>query len=185
MSDTTHVQTGERLRSTDQAEAVRRQAGEIYPAWRDHLLRVAKRNTPCEADAEEAVQEAFAAFIESYDPTAGAPPVAWLTTTVKRRCWRARGARRREVGELLPGAEAEAGRLVGPPPETEGRVVDLEEARARLRGLKPDERTAIGLAAAGYIYGEIAERQGWTRTKVNRCLYEGRIALRGAGSMAG
>jgi RNA polymerase sigma factor (sigma-70 family) len=186
MSDITHVQTGERLRSTGQAEAVRRQAGEIYAAWREHLLRVAKRNAACEADAEEAVQEAFVAFIESYDPAAAeAPPVAWLTTTAKRKCWRAREARRREVGELLPGAEAEAGRLVDPPPETEGRVVDLEEARARLRRLKPDERTAIGLAAAGYAYGEIAGRRGWTGTKVNRCLYEGRIALREAGSMAG
>jgi RNA polymerase sigma factor (sigma-70 family) len=179
------VQTDERLRSTDQAEAVRRQAGEIYAAWREHLLRVAKRNAACEADAEEAVQEAFVAFIESYDPAAGAPPVAWLTTTAKRKCWRARDARRREVGELLPGAEAEASRFAGSPPETEGRVVDLEEARARLRGLKPDERTAIGLAAAGYVYGEIAGRRGWTKTKVNRCLYEGRIALREAGSMAG
>jgi RNA polymerase sigma factor (sigma-70 family) len=183
MSSTTDVQTNERLRSIEQAEAVRRQAGEIYAARRGHLLRVAKRNAACEADAEEAVQEAFVAFIESYDPAGGAPPLAWLTLVAKRKCWRARGSRRREVGELLPGAEA--GRLVDAPPETEGRVVDLEEARARLRGLKADERSAIGLAAAGYIYGEIAERRGWTVTKVNRCLYEGRIALREAGSMAG
>jgi DNA-directed RNA polymerase specialized sigma24 family protein len=53
--------------------------------------------------------------------------------------------------------------------------------RSTLRGLKPDERTAIGLAAAGYSYGEIAERRGWTKTKVNRCLYEGRAALQEAG----
>jgi DNA-directed RNA polymerase specialized sigma24 family protein len=174
-----------RLRSVEQAEAVRRQAGEIYAASREHLLSVARRNAACEADAEEAVQEAFVAFIESYDPAGGAPPLAWLTLVAKRKCWRSGGARRREVGELLPGAEAEAGRLAGSAPEVEGRVVDLEEARARLRGLKPDERSAIGLAAAGYSYGEIAGRRGWTKTKVNRCLYEGRVALREAGSMAG
>jgi DNA-directed RNA polymerase specialized sigma24 family protein len=130
------------------------------------------------------LQEAFLAFIESYDPNASAPPLAWLTLVLKRKCWRAKAARRQVVGELLPGAEAEAGRLVGTPPETEGRVVDLEAARARLRALKPDERTAIGLAAAGYTYGEIAGRRGWTKTKVNRCIYEGRSALRKAGSMA-
>jgi RNA polymerase sigma factor (sigma-70 family) len=170
-----------RLRSAEQAEAVRVVAGEIYAARRGHLLSIAGRNAACEADAEEAVQEAFLAFIESYDLAGGAPPVAWLTLVVKRTCWRVRSARRREVGELLPGAESEAATLSDAPAETEGRVVDLEQARARLRGLTPDERTAIGLAAAGYSYGEIAERRGWTRTKVNRCLYEGRIALREAG----
>jgi DNA-directed RNA polymerase specialized sigma24 family protein len=156
-------------------------ASRIYAARRGYLLRLARRNAACEADAEEAVQDAFLPFIESYDPAGGAPPVAWLTLVVKRNCWRARDARRREVGELLPGAEAEAERLTGSPTETDGRVVDLDEARARLRGLKLDERTAIGLAAAGYTYGEIAERRGWTMTKVNRCLYEGRLSLREVG----
>jgi DNA-directed RNA polymerase specialized sigma24 family protein len=179
------VQTKERPRSARQAEAVRAMAGEIYAARRGHLLRVAGGNSACAADAEEAVQEAFLAFIETYDPAGGAPPIAWLTLVVKRAAWRARERRRREVGELLPGAEAEAARYAAPRPETEGRVVDLEEARARLRGLKPDERTAIGLAAAGYTYGEIAGRRGWTKTKVNRCLYEGRVALRETGSMVG
>jgi DNA-directed RNA polymerase specialized sigma24 family protein len=90
--------------------------------------------------------------------------LAWLTLVLKRRCWRIREARRHEVGELLPGAETEAGRWTGSPPDPGATVVDLEEARARLRGLKPDERTAIGLAAAGYSYGEIAERRAWTKT---------------------
>jgi DNA-directed RNA polymerase specialized sigma24 family protein len=170
-----------RLRSAEQAEAVRVMAGEIYAVGRDHLLSVARRNAACEADAEEAVQEALVAFIESYDPAGGAAPLAWLTLVAKRICWRAKDARRREVGELLAGAEGEAARYVPESPSTDGRVVDLEEARARLRGLKPDERTAIGLAAAGYTYGEIAERRGWTKTKVNRCIYEGRVALREAG----
>jgi RNA polymerase sigma factor (sigma-70 family) len=171
----------QQLRPARQAEEVRATAGEIYAARRGHLLSVARRNADCDADAEEAVQEAFVAFIESYDPAGGAPPMAWLTLVVKRICWRVRCARRREVGELVPGAEGGAATFADAPAETEGRVVDLEEARARLRGLKPDERTAIGLAAAGYSYGEIAERRGWTRTKVNRCLYEGRVALREVG----
>jgi RNA polymerase sigma factor (sigma-70 family) len=174
------VNTKRRLRSVEQAEAIRRQAGEIYAARRGHLLGIARRNSACEADAEEAVQDAFLAFIETYDPAGGAPPIAWLSLVVKRACWRAGDRRRREVGELLPGAEAQAERMAGSPPAVEARVVDLEEARARLRELKPDERTAIGLAAAGYAYGEIAERRGWTKTKVNRCLYEGRVALREA-----
>src|SRR6201999_1868409 len=111
---------------------------EIYAKRRGHLLSVARHNSACEADAEEAGQYAFLAFIESYDPARGSPPIAWLTLTMKRACWRARGGRGREVGELLPGAEARADPGVGRPAETEARVVDLEEARARLGCLEPD-----------------------------------------------
>jgi DNA-directed RNA polymerase specialized sigma24 family protein len=170
-----------RSHSAEKAVEVRVMAGEIYAARRSHLLGVAERNAACAADAEEALHDAFLAFIESYDPGGEAPPLAWLTLVLKRRCWRIREARRHEAGELLPGAETEAGRWAGSPPDPGATVVDLEEARMRLRGLKPDQRTAIGLAAAGYSYGEIAERRGWTKTKVNRCLYEGRAALREAG----
>ena len=52
------------------------------------------------------------------------------------------------------------------------------EARHALARLKPDERRAIVLQAEGYSYAEICERSGWTYTKVNRCLAEGRAALR-------
>jgi DNA-directed RNA polymerase specialized sigma24 family protein len=48
----------------------------------------------------------------------------------------------------------------------------------RLRSLKADQRTALVLQAAGYSYREIGERRGWTYTKVNRCVTEGRRALR-------
>jgi DNA-directed RNA polymerase specialized sigma24 family protein len=65
-------------------------------------------------------------------------------------------------------------------PGPEERVVDLEEARRRLRALKADQRTAIGLQAAGLTYLEIGERRGWTYTKVNRSITEGRTALREA-----
>jgi DNA-directed RNA polymerase specialized sigma24 family protein len=53
---------------------------------------------------------------------------------------------------------------------------------ALLARLKPDERTALLLLALGYSYREIGELRGWTHTKVNRCLSEGRAALRESGS---
>jgi hypothetical protein len=37
---------------------------------------------------------------------------------------------------------------------------------AQLRGLKPDQRTTNGLAAACYSNGEIAVRRGWTKTEM-------------------
>ena len=56
-----------------------------------------------------------------------------------------------------------------------------EQAR-RLTGLKPDERRALILKGEGYSYREICERTGWTYTKVNRCLAEGRARLRQSGA---
>src|SRR5829696_7220632 len=43
-----------------------------------------------------------------------------------------------------------------------------------LRALKPDERRALMLKAQGYSYQEIGEHFGWTYTKVNRSITEGR-----------
>ena len=52
-----------------------------------------------------------------------------------------------------------------------------ERTRALAR-LKSDERSALLLFGAGLKYREIAERRRWTYTKVNRCIAEGRAALR-------
>jgi hypothetical protein len=43
-----------------------------------------------------------------------------------------------------------------------------------LRALKPDEAKALVLKAHGLSYDEIRERYGWTYTKVNRSITEGR-----------
>ena len=54
----------------------------------------------------------------------------------------------------------------------------MAEAAALLAALKPQERRAIALQAAGCSYAEIQAITGWTYTKVNRCIAEGREALR-------
>jgi hypothetical protein len=43
-------------------------------------VRIADRNAANRENASEAVQFAFAAFVEKFDPASGAPPLAWLTT---------------------------------------------------------------------------------------------------------
>jgi RNA polymerase sigma factor (sigma-70 family) len=163
---------------------VRELATELYTERHDYLLAIARRNAHTEADAAEALQEAFASFIAKFDPNRGAPPLAWLTLTLKRQCWR----QRREAHlDRHFGQEAQTGReelgsflealhsLELDPAE---RVIEREEGRRRLRRLKPNERTALGMRAAGLSYKEIGERRGWTYTKVNRCISEGRTALR-------
>ena len=54
------------------------------------------------------------------------------------------------------------------------RVVLTRELLAQL---KPQERRALGLKALGYSYAEIGELTGWTHTKINRCMAEGRKRL--------
>src|SRR5262249_3825701 len=51
------------------------------------------------------------------------------------------------------------------------RVVRSGEA---LRALKPQEVRALTLKAQGYSYAEIGDITGWTYTKINRCMAEGR-----------
>jgi RNA polymerase sigma factor (sigma-70 family) len=159
-------------------------AARLYREKRSHLLRIARCNTGSAAVAEEALQEAFISFLRSFDPGSGAPPLAWLTTTLKRECWaRQRGERLdRRVGREAAGGDGELGSVLESIPtpghSLEERVADRDQARRQLAGLKPDERTSLGLLAAGFSYKEIAARRGWTRTKVNRCVSEGRAALR-------
>lgn len=170
-------------------QPVRRLAAELYLEKRDYLMAISRRHALNEADAEEALQEAFAAFIEHFDPGRGAPPLAWLTLTLKRACWR---ARRERIGRLVsleadgPGGESGsiADTVASGAPLLADRVPDRDDARVRLARLKADERSALVFHAAGYNYREIGERRGWTYTKVNRCIAEGRAALRGDGTAA-
>ncbi|MBS1675979.1 MAG: RNA polymerase sigma factor [Actinobacteria bacterium] len=175
------------MQEKKKTDEVRRLAAEIYEERHDYLLRIARRNAASGSDAEEALQEAFAYFIAGYDPDSGAPPLAWITTTMKRRCWRLRdgahlerravsgaGAPHQEPTETIDGVSCGATPLAD-------RVAECDEARRNLRRLKPDQRTALGMVAAGCSYEEVGRLRGWSPTKVNRCLYEGRRVLdRGA-----
>lgn len=165
-------------------EEVRGPAGELCRAHRTDLLRIARRNAAGAADAEEAVQDALLYFLEGYDPGSGAPPLAWVTLAMKRRCWRLRDRAHldRHVTADRDGEHEEPTgaieRHVSRGPQLAERVADRDEARRRLARLKPDQRTALGMVAAGYRYAEVARARGWTPTKVNRSLAEGRAALR-------
>ncbi len=114
--------------------------------------------------------------------------IAWLTTVVKREALAVRAARERTV---TPGwLTAEPDR--GPREPAAGGLEPFEAvvlrervglAAAALRDLRPAERRAIGLYAAGCGYAEIQAITGWTYTKVNRCLREGRERLRDQGRL--
>ena len=84
-------------------------------------------------------------------------------------------ARRHEDGRdsvaLIPAAGD------GPGERLERRE-QIARSREALQTLKPAELRALTLLAEGYSYAEIGEITGFSQTKVNRCLAEGRERFR-------
>jgi RNA polymerase sigma-70 factor (ECF subfamily) len=168
---------------TTRAEAL---AEGLYATHRTRLLAIARRNSASIEDAEEALQDAFILFIDHFDPANGSPPLAWLTLTLKRRCWAlTRTQRNRQLIQVSPHSRTSApdADSNGPadtrpqPDEIAETKAKLSDLKAGLHALKPSERRALALLALGYSYREICNTTGWTYTKVNRCIYEGRKAL--------
>jgi RNA polymerase sigma factor (sigma-70 family) len=160
---------------------------ELLAVKRHLLLRQARKHAQLEVDAEEALQSAYALFIERYDGRFDALP--WLLTTIKREAWQIakRAHRRRELAiTAAPRADGQGTAdltdafpdLDADPFERACRNQFTADSRAALERLKPDQRRALLLLGFGYSYAEIAESCGWTMRKVNRCLSEGRAALR-------
>lgn len=142
----------------------------------ESLLRVARRHTACQDDAEDAYQRALEIFVKQAHRLDPQTAHKWLHTVVKREAWAVGEAR----GKLVGVADDEAldalddGRCVPSIEERSERFEELTRAAEALGRLKPQEVTALVLKAQGLSYAEIAEREGWTYTKVNRCLTEGR-----------
>ncbi|HEX7244073.1 MAG TPA: RNA polymerase sigma factor [Solirubrobacterales bacterium] len=150
-----------------------------------YLQRIARRHGGPGVDPDEAVQEAFASFLAAFDPDGEAPPLAWLTLTLKRRCWALRDRRHaHSLGATPTGIgvpdepEWRQARYAVDPADVAARLDDRDRLAAAMPRLRPDERRALSLLALGHTYREIGELTGWTYTKVNRCLAEGRTALR-------
>lgn len=177
--------------STEQRnrERVHVLADKLYRERYHYLLRIARRNGAGAGDADDVVNDAFAAFISKYDLGSGAPPLAWLTLCLKRASWAAYRSQRldRRAGQEVESGSDEPGFCIADIPseaagveETIKRAEDTIEARGRMAQLKPAERRALVLIAAGFSYKEIGELNRWSYTKVNRSAAEGRAALRAA-----
>jgi DNA-directed RNA polymerase specialized sigma24 family protein len=88
------------------------------------------------------------------------------------------GAVRRQTERVLPEEHGAWGPGGADPPEAAERSERIALAARALATLKPAQRRAIALKAAGLSYREICELEGWSYTKCNRSLAEGRVALR-------
>lgn len=143
----------------------------------------------CAADAEDAVQRATEIFLLKGPDEPDGPLLAWMRVVVRREALAIR--RRRSRVMAAPTADADRHGFAPELPSPAPGPADALAARARnaeaaaaLARLKRDERRAIALQAAGCSYEEIAAICGWTYTKVNRCLAEGRLRLAAGGVAA-
>lgn len=161
---------------------------DAFAAEADALRRQARRHSPGHADPEDALQDACTEFLCYYEGPPGADAVRYLMAVVKRCAWaRASCAAQRHADKveltttdaLLTGTPRVAVLCERAGPLERAERNERTRAAAHSLGeLKPDQRSALVLFALGYSYREIGELCGWTQTKINRCLAEGRAALR-------
>jgi DNA-directed RNA polymerase specialized sigma24 family protein len=142
----------------------------------------------CEDDAEDAVARALEIALTKAPSAEPTRLAAWLSVVVWREALAVRRARQRALGiHAVPPAPVEnLDRLPGDvpsPAELFERRERVARAARLLRRLKPQERLALALQAEGHSYAEIQAMTGWTYTKVNRCLAEGRARLRQLGAL--
>ena len=100
---------------------------------------------------------------------------------VKHEAMAIRSARLRLLGAPEADLEAHEAIHVCGPWERAAERERAHRSLAALAALKPAEARALVLQAAGRSYPEIEAETGWTQTKVNRALTEGRAAFRARG----
>ena len=169
--------------TTPPTDEQRRQAATaLLQRYDARLRRTARRYSLCAADAEDAYQRAIEILLRKAPVTEPERLVRWMHTVTRHEAY----AVRRQREKLLdrPVAPPDDGPDVDPvdllphggPEPTEGvarkeRVVRSFEA---LKALKPQELRTLMLKAEGYSYAEIEEITGFSQTKINRCMVEGR-----------
>jgi len=141
------------------------------------LLQFARRFSHCADDAHDAYQRALEILVRRMRVDPPAAPLPWLRTVLRHEALAVRSERERLVGRTEVDLDRHEDRGLDDPAD---RVVGRERLRhtaEALRRLKPQEVTALVLRAEGLSYAEICARMGWTYTKTNRCVTEGRRAL--------
>jgi RNA polymerase sigma factor (sigma-70 family) len=140
----------------------------------ESLLRVAYRHSLCADDAHDAYQRSMEILLRRA-PTLDPRTIhRWLHVVVKHEAMEVREARAAVVATEDLDYDTHTSPHMSSPEEhalTEDRTTRAAEA---LRRLKPQELRTIWLKALGHSYSEISALTGFSPTKVNRCLTEGR-----------
>jgi RNA polymerase sigma factor (sigma-70 family) len=138
------------------------------------LMRVARQASLCHDDALDAYQRGLEIFVRRVETVDPQTEVAWLKVVIRHEAM----AIRRSRMESVTGDELDLDAIVSVGDRSvDDQIASGERVRRSaeaLRSLKPDEAKALMMKAHGLSYEEIGARYGWSYTKVNRAITEGR-----------
>jgi RNA polymerase sigma factor (sigma-70 family) len=171
-------------------EAARKRVAVELIRNHDRPLRwTARKYSICPEDAEDAYQRGIEILL-SKAPTADPRQLLpWARTVIKHEALAIRKTRERTLarpGRLSDDDQSQEDWVSLIPSSGDGpdelavRRERVARSREALALLKPAELKALTQLAEGFSYDEIGALNDWTRTKVNRCLAEGRARFRNA-----
>jgi RNA polymerase sigma factor (sigma-70 family) len=173
-------------RPRDVEAARKRAAVELFARHEQTLRRTAGRVSMCADDVDDALQRALEILLTKAPSDDQRELIRWMQTVVKHEALAVRAERER----ILAGPAARPAPQFGEdwvamlpshsagPAERAERSEAIARSREALQALKPQELRALSLIAEGYSYAEIGEITGYSATKINRCLAEGRERFR-------
>src|SRR4051794_16515923 len=147
-------------------------ADELVRRHGREIMAVARRYSSTPEDAEDAYQRGLEILLTKAPSTDADDLVPWLKTVVKHEAWALHRARER-AGRPTPPERIDGG-AAAPPEDHAERLERLQIGAEALSRLKPQEIRCMLLLAEGHSYRQICELTGFSYTKVNRCLSEGR-----------
>jgi RNA polymerase sigma factor (sigma-70 family) len=151
-----------------------RAAMELASSGSGGFKATARRYSLCPEDAEDAYQRALEILI-TRAPTPDRSELArWLHTVIKHEALAIRRQRERILGDNASPDPSSSPDEVETPEELAPERERVRRSAEALAQLKQCEVQCLLLKAVGYSYDEISARTGYSWTKVNRSLSEGR-----------
>jgi RNA polymerase sigma factor (sigma-70 family) len=141
------------------------------------ILATARRYAATPEDAEDACQRGLEILLTKAPSTSEEELIPWLKTVVKHEAFALRRQRERHSPVTDDGELRDRPAVTAVTHEQAERLERLRQGAEALGHLKPHEIRALVLKAEGFSYREICAMTGWSYTKVNRLLTEGRRAF--------
>jgi len=141
------------------------------------ILATARRYAATPEDAEDACQRGLEILLTKAPSTSEDELIPWLKTVVKHEAFALRRQRERHSPVTDDGELRDRPAPAAITHEQAERLERLRQGAEALGHLKPHEIRALVLKAEGFSYREICAMTGWSYTKVNRLLTEGRRAF--------
>ncbi len=141
------------------------------------ILATARRYAATPEDAEDACQRGLEILLTKAPSTSEDELIPWLKTVVKHEAFALRRQRERHAPVTDDGELRDRPAPAAITHEQAERLERLRQGAEALGHLKPHEIRALVLKAEGFSYREICAMTGWSYTKVNRLLTEGRRAF--------